>query len=214
MSVHFGQCCTPVPGDRIVGILEPESGLTVHTIDCQTLAAFADDGPLALACLEGGALFDAVERGVAAAAKDGELGEVLVPDHGVVAPFALRDHASIDPEDRVQFATVEEDGAGRRCRVVRVQAHGFNLGRWRPDARGGQEIDADTKWPRFGPSPARMRNEISIIGSSEFGSVPDPEQPPQPPLDAFSYGFRRPMRPPSDRPPRLSPPPPWHARES
>ena len=43
VSVHFGQCCTPVPGDRIVGILEPESGLTVHTIDCQTLAAFADD---------------------------------------------------------------------------------------------------------------------------------------------------------------------------
>ena len=44
VTVHFGQCCTPVPGDRIVGILEPESGLTVHTIDCQTLAAFADDG--------------------------------------------------------------------------------------------------------------------------------------------------------------------------
>ena len=43
VSVHFGQCCTPVPGDRIVGILEPEAGLTVHTIDCQTLAAFADD---------------------------------------------------------------------------------------------------------------------------------------------------------------------------
>ena len=43
VSVHFGQCCTPVPGDRIVGILEPETGLTVHTIDCQTLADFADD---------------------------------------------------------------------------------------------------------------------------------------------------------------------------
>ena len=43
VSVHFGRCCTPVPGDRIVGILEPETGLTVHTIDCQALAAFADD---------------------------------------------------------------------------------------------------------------------------------------------------------------------------
>ena len=32
-----------MPGDRIVGILEPEIGLTVHTIDCQSLAAFADD---------------------------------------------------------------------------------------------------------------------------------------------------------------------------
>ena len=43
VSIHFGQCCTPLPGDRIVGILEPEQGLTVHTIDCQKLADFADD---------------------------------------------------------------------------------------------------------------------------------------------------------------------------
>jgi len=43
VSIHFGQCCTPLPGDRIVGILEPDKGLTVHTIDCQKLAEFADD---------------------------------------------------------------------------------------------------------------------------------------------------------------------------
>ncbi|CAN5163297.1 bifunctional (p)ppGpp synthetase/guanosine-3',5'-bis(diphosphate) 3'-pyrophosphohydrolase [soil metagenome] len=43
ISVHFGQCCTPLPGDRIVGILEPNKGLTVHTIDCQQLAEYADD---------------------------------------------------------------------------------------------------------------------------------------------------------------------------
>ena len=43
VSVHFGQCCSPVPGDRIVGIMEEDKGLTVHTIDCQSLADFADD---------------------------------------------------------------------------------------------------------------------------------------------------------------------------
>ena len=43
VSIHFGHCCSPVPGDRIVGILEPEAGLTVHTIDCQRLADVADD---------------------------------------------------------------------------------------------------------------------------------------------------------------------------
>ncbi len=43
VSIHFGQCCSPLPGDRIVGILEPDKGLTVHTIDCQKLADFADD---------------------------------------------------------------------------------------------------------------------------------------------------------------------------
>jgi GTP pyrophosphokinase/guanosine-3',5'-bis(diphosphate) 3'-pyrophosphohydrolase len=43
VSIHFGQCCSPVPGDRIVGILEPDGkGLTVHTIDCERLAAFED----------------------------------------------------------------------------------------------------------------------------------------------------------------------------
>ncbi len=43
ISIHFAHCCSPVPGDRIVGIMEPESGLNVHTIDCQRLADFADD---------------------------------------------------------------------------------------------------------------------------------------------------------------------------
>jgi len=43
ISVHFGTCCTPLPGDRIVGILETERGLTVHTIDCQKLAQYADN---------------------------------------------------------------------------------------------------------------------------------------------------------------------------
>lgn len=43
VSMHFGACCSPLPGDRIVGIIEPDHGLTVHTIDCNRLAAFADD---------------------------------------------------------------------------------------------------------------------------------------------------------------------------
>ncbi|NEX92921.1 bifunctional (p)ppGpp synthetase/guanosine-3',5'-bis(diphosphate) 3'-pyrophosphohydrolase [Caulobacter sp. 17J65-9] len=42
VSVHFAPCCSPVPGDRIVGIMEPDTGLTVHTIDCERLAEFED----------------------------------------------------------------------------------------------------------------------------------------------------------------------------
>ena len=43
VSLHFGECCTPVPGDRIVGILDDDGrGLTVHTIDCEQLAEFED----------------------------------------------------------------------------------------------------------------------------------------------------------------------------
>ena len=42
VSLHFAECCSPVPGDRIVGILQPDVGLTVHTIDCPNLAQFED----------------------------------------------------------------------------------------------------------------------------------------------------------------------------
>ena len=43
VTLHFGACCSPVPGDRIVGILETDGrGLTVHTIDCEKLAEYED----------------------------------------------------------------------------------------------------------------------------------------------------------------------------
>ncbi len=42
VSLHFADCCNPVPGDRIVGIVEAGKGLAVHTIDCGTLASFED----------------------------------------------------------------------------------------------------------------------------------------------------------------------------
>ncbi len=42
VSLHFAPCCNPMPGDRIVGIAEPDKGLAVHTIDCGALASFED----------------------------------------------------------------------------------------------------------------------------------------------------------------------------
>lgn len=42
VSLHFADCCTPVPGDRIVGIVSPGDGVVVHTIDCARLAEFED----------------------------------------------------------------------------------------------------------------------------------------------------------------------------
>lgn len=37
-AVHLGTCCSPVPGDRILGVSEPGKGLVVHVIDCHRLA--------------------------------------------------------------------------------------------------------------------------------------------------------------------------------
>jgi GTP pyrophosphokinase len=42
MAVHFAGCCHPLPGDRIVGIVTTGKGVTIHTIDCETLGSFAD----------------------------------------------------------------------------------------------------------------------------------------------------------------------------
>ena len=43
VSLHFADCCSPVPGDRIVGILQASGeGLSVHTIDCSRLAEYED----------------------------------------------------------------------------------------------------------------------------------------------------------------------------
>ncbi|HTC18360.1 MAG TPA: bifunctional (p)ppGpp synthetase/guanosine-3',5'-bis(diphosphate) 3'-pyrophosphohydrolase, partial [Stellaceae bacterium] len=42
MAVHFAGCCHPLPGDRIVGIVTTGKGVTIHTIDCETLDSFAD----------------------------------------------------------------------------------------------------------------------------------------------------------------------------
>lgn len=42
MAVHYANCCHPLPGDKIIGILTPGKGVTIHTKDCETLESFAD----------------------------------------------------------------------------------------------------------------------------------------------------------------------------
>ncbi|HEY1720860.1 MAG TPA: bifunctional (p)ppGpp synthetase/guanosine-3',5'-bis(diphosphate) 3'-pyrophosphohydrolase [Magnetospirillaceae bacterium] len=42
MAMHFAACCHPLPGDRIVGIVSTGKGVTIHTIDCEMLAQFAE----------------------------------------------------------------------------------------------------------------------------------------------------------------------------
>jgi len=42
MALHFAGCCHPLPGDRIVGVVTTGKGVTIHTIDCETLAEFSE----------------------------------------------------------------------------------------------------------------------------------------------------------------------------
>jgi GTP pyrophosphokinase len=43
MAVRLGDCCHPMPGDRIVGIMIPGEGVKVHSIDCDKLAAYSEE---------------------------------------------------------------------------------------------------------------------------------------------------------------------------
>ncbi len=42
MALHYAGCCHPLPGDRIVGIVTTGKGVTIHTIDCETLESFVE----------------------------------------------------------------------------------------------------------------------------------------------------------------------------
>nr|WP_199899467.1 bifunctional (p)ppGpp synthetase/guanosine-3',5'-bis(diphosphate) 3'-pyrophosphohydrolase [Sneathiella glossodoripedis] len=42
MAMHFAGCCHPLPGDRIVGIVMTGRGVTIHTIDCDTLEQYSE----------------------------------------------------------------------------------------------------------------------------------------------------------------------------
>lgn len=43
VTIHFAQCCSPLPGERIVGVLRPDQGVEVHTVFCNRLAEFEDE---------------------------------------------------------------------------------------------------------------------------------------------------------------------------
>lgn len=43
MAVKLAKCCHPLPGDRIVGIIASGRGVTIHTIDCDTLQNFTNE---------------------------------------------------------------------------------------------------------------------------------------------------------------------------
>ncbi|MCF8508858.1 MAG: bifunctional (p)ppGpp synthetase/guanosine-3',5'-bis(diphosphate) 3'-pyrophosphohydrolase [Hyphomonadaceae bacterium] len=40
VTMHLAECCSPLPGDRIIGVLIPERGIEVHVIDCARLADY------------------------------------------------------------------------------------------------------------------------------------------------------------------------------
>ncbi len=42
MAVHLANCCHPLPGDRIVGIVSSGKGVAIHNLDCDLLEKFTE----------------------------------------------------------------------------------------------------------------------------------------------------------------------------
>ena len=42
MSYHLAGCCSPIEGDKIVGIVTAGLGVSIHTVDCNTLDSYSD----------------------------------------------------------------------------------------------------------------------------------------------------------------------------
>ncbi|MFN3232104.1 MAG: RelA/SpoT family protein [Alphaproteobacteria bacterium] len=43
IAMTLGECCHPLPGDRIVGVVERGEGVVIHTIDCDALGTVTED---------------------------------------------------------------------------------------------------------------------------------------------------------------------------
>jgi GTP diphosphokinase / guanosine-3',5'-bis(diphosphate) 3'-diphosphatase len=43
MAVQFAQCCRPIPGDPILGFINKDKGLVIHTHDCSSIRKFRVD---------------------------------------------------------------------------------------------------------------------------------------------------------------------------
>ena len=42
IAIHYAGCCHPLRGDRIVGIVTTGKGVTIHTIDCESLESYGN----------------------------------------------------------------------------------------------------------------------------------------------------------------------------
>ena len=82
MAVRFSRCCTPVPGDEIVGFITRGRGISIHRTDCVNVLGMSNDDRARLIeaewqadCIEGGGVYP-TEISIYANSRIGILNEV------------------------------------------------------------------------------------------------------------------------------------------
>ena len=48
LVIHFADCCAPIPGDKIVGVLRPQLGIEVHNVTCPCLKDLPSEQQIAV----------------------------------------------------------------------------------------------------------------------------------------------------------------------
>jgi len=105
MAVQFAQCCKPIPGDPIIGLINKGQGMIIHTHDCPVIAKTRADP---------GKVFDVEWAPETKKLFDVSIRLVVMNQRGVLAKVAAKiaesnsniDNVAVDPEQGDQYATM------------------------------------------------------------------------------------------------------------
>ena len=105
MAVQFAQCCKPIPGDPIIGLINKGQGMIIHTHDCPVIARTRADP---------GKVFDVEWAPETKKLFDVSIRLVVMNQRGVLAKVAAKiaesnsniDNVAVDPEQGDQYATM------------------------------------------------------------------------------------------------------------
>ena len=105
MAVQFAQCCKPIPGDPIIGLISKGQGMVIHTHDCSVIVKTrADPGKVIDVewAPETKKLFN-VSINLVVSNQRGVLAKVAAEIAGADSNI---DNVTVDPEQGDQYATM------------------------------------------------------------------------------------------------------------
>jgi GTP pyrophosphokinase len=105
MAVQFAHCCTPIPGDPIIGLINKGQGMIIHTHECQLIAKTRTDPDK---------VFDVEWAPETKKLFNVGIKLVVMNQRGVLAKVAAEiagagsniDNVEVDPEEGDQYATM------------------------------------------------------------------------------------------------------------
>ena len=95
VAVHFSKCCSPVPGDEIVGFVTRGRGVSIHRTDCVNILHLSDMERVRLIELSGRRV--QTKNSLASIMRKSRFSVMTVPDFLWILPKYLQRRRSIFP---------------------------------------------------------------------------------------------------------------------